>query len=357
MTRLAPVATCAARSLQKTEWEISAATEGTILTPIPLPGLDPTVTMVGMPLSDTTLARLSDEAYAFLTEQALLGQLETLERKRQEVRLARPRFGVLSRRETRESFAQSMQELDEAEAELRLRLSQIDGINRCLLPLMREEVSTYLADESADYCGVLQVYARLGDWENAWRHLPDLVKAFTRDLRELRTVATASQQTQEPCLQEIAVLRESADNLARLQFEFSIIEQATLTAPPAVLQGQLHFPALPDLKRTPWVTRLATLPPSAVIEEAAKVEAEFRAFLAEPEPVRCAPLQASRELCARVANELLDNYWNVLREHARMHYVEERGLDEVIAMLSERYIDADIERRQQDLTIAPFQIR
>jgi hypothetical protein len=313
--------------------------------------------MVAMALSDTTLARLGDEAYAFLTEQALLQQLEELEQRRRQARTARPRFGVLSRRETREGFAQLMQELDEAEAELRLRLSQVETISRWLQPLVREEVSTYLANESADYCGVLQIYARLGDWENAWRHLPDLAVAFTRDLRALRAAAQASVQSQEPFLQEIAVLRESADNLARLQFEFSIIEQAALSGLPAAIQGLVQFPAVPDLKRAAWVTRLATLPAATVAEEAARVEAEFRAFLAQPEPERCAPLQASREHCARVANELLDNYWNVLRAHARMHYVEERGLDEVITMLSERYVAADIQRRQQDLTIAPFQIR
>lgn len=313
--------------------------------------------MAVMPLSDTTLARLSDEAYAFLTEQALLGQMEELERKRQEARTARPRFGVLSRKETRDAFAQSMQELDEAEAELRLRLSQIDNITRWLRPVVREEISTYLANESADYCGVLQIYARLGDWENAWRHLPELLVAFTRDLRALRAAAAESGEGQESFMHAIAVLRESADNLARLQLEFSVLEQAALTAAPVPLQGQLQFPTLPDLKRTSWVTRLATLPPAKAAEEAAKVETEFRLFMAEPEQARLALLQAGREVCARVANELLDNYWNVLREHARMHYVEERGLDEVITMLSERYIVADLQRRQQDLTIAPFQIR
>ncbi len=310
-----------------------------------------------MPLSEATLSRLSDEAYAFLTERALLGQFEALERRRGEVLTARPRFGVLSRKEARDAFAQSMQELDEAEAELRGRLAQIEGIANVVRPIVREDVSTYLAAESPDYCRLLQIYARIDDWERAWRHMPDLVTAFTRDLRGLRAAAVASQTSHEPCLQEVAVLRESADNLARLQHEFSIIEQAALTGAPPEIAEHFRFPALPDLKRAPWVTKLATLPPATVINEVTQVEAEFRAFLAEPPAQRMALLQASRDLCIRLANELLENYWNVLREHARMHYVEDRAVDDVIAMLSERYIDADIQRRQQELTIAPFQVR
>eukprot|EP01012_Entosiphon_sulcatum_P002333 TRINITY_DN104776_c0_g1_i1.p2 TRINITY_DN104776_c0_g1~~TRINITY_DN104776_c0_g1_i1.p2 ORF type:complete len:130 (+),score=22.34 TRINITY_DN104776_c0_g1_i1:2-391(+) len=123
---------------------------------------------------------------------------------------------------------------------------------------------------------------------------------------------------------------------------------------PAAIAKQICFPGLPDLKRVPWVGRLAVLPPAMAVTEVAQVEGELRAFLAGPSKQIGAQLQASREACAKLANEALENYWTVLRDHARKHYVEEMGVDEVIAMLNARYVDSDIQRRQEEMTAAPF---
>ncbi|MCX6955531.1 MAG: hypothetical protein NTV51_25570 [Verrucomicrobia bacterium] len=307
-----------------------------------------------MELSESTLTHLRDEAYAFLAQQALLAELAGLERERAAVATTRPRFGVLARKESRVAFEHSMRTVDDRELALRDRLTQLTGIAEWLYPIIRKDVSSYLAGLSPDYCRLLQISARLDDWDRAYRTVPELLVAFARDLRGLRQAAEGAAKSQESLAHELAVLRESAERLAQVEHELHIIEQAALLNAPAAITEQIRFPALPDLKRVSWVGRLAVIPPAKAVADVTRVEAEVRAFLGGPAEEIFPQLQAAREVCVALVNRMLDDYWNLLREHARTHYVEECGIDEVIAMLTERYVDTDIRQRQQSITISPF---
>jgi hypothetical protein len=56
---------------------------------------------------------------------------------------------------------------------------------------------------------------------------------------------------------------------------------------------------------------------------------------------------AAIESLAGIENQELESYWEVLKAHALAHYVQERDVDEVLNELNERYVVANIERRQR----------
>ena len=310
-----------------------------------------------MELSETTLAHLRDEAYASLARQALLAKLDVLEQERTTVADSRPPFGVFARRESRETFARSMRAVDDHSAALRDQLAQITGITDWLHPIIRNDVSTYLASVSPDYCRLLQIAARLDDWQRAYQAVPELLVAFGRDLRALRLALLAGTKTSPSVAYDLAILRESAERLSRQRQELHVIEQAALALAPAGFAGQNCFPVLPDLLRVSWVSRLAVIPPDMALAEVMRVEPEIKELLKVPEGEVLARLQASREYCGKTVAQTLEDYWNQLREHARAYYVEEREIDDVIRMLSERYVDAHLQRRQLALSINPLAVQ
>ncbi len=300
-----------------------------------------------MELSAATIENLRDEAYVALCREALQERLVALAREKAEIATTRPPFGVLARKETRDAFTRSMRTALDNEAALHERVTRLDSIGDWLRPLLRNGVSSYLADASAPYCNFLQIDARLDDWERAVAALPDLLLAFARDLRAVRAAAAAPGATSHSCAREFAALRAATERLGRHRHELYVIARAVTELTVGGPAAEIRLPALPDFQRGPWVARLAVLPPAQVVEEAARVEAEARAFLAD-EAVAAeigARLQAARDICGNLAENALEQYWNQLRAHARLHYVEERDVDEVLDMLTRRYVDSNTRHR------------
>jgi len=260
----------------------------------------------------------------------------------------------LAGRESREAFARSMRVVDDNETVLRDQLAQITGIVDWLRPNIRRDVSSYLASVSPDYCRLLQIAARLDDWERAFHVLPELLTAFARDLKAMRLTLAPDRKSQPSVAVELASLRESAERLQAQQSELQLIEKAALALAPAGIGAKIAFPPLPDLQRVAWVSRLAVIPPEKALVEVTGVEKETRDFIRNSTSSTFALLETNREACDRLVSETLEGYWNDLRAHARKHYVEEREVVDIIGMLSERYVDADIRRRQQALSVDPF---
>ena len=96
------------------------------------------------------------------------------------------------------------------------------------------------------------------------------------------------------------------------------------------------------------------LPPDQAIAELTQVETEVRAFVVGGTDPVIARLEASRDACTQLESKALELYWDQLRAHARAHYVEERDIDDVLKMLAQRYVSADIVRRQRELPSNPF---
>ena len=307
-----------------------------------------------MEFSSATLEHLRDEAYALLCREALQEQLASLERQKAEIADSRPPFGLLARKETRDAFTRSMRTALDNEASLRERLARLDVIGDWLRPLIRNGVSAYLAGMSSPYCALLQIDARLDDWERATEALPDLLLAFARDIRCVRAAASAPGATSQSYTLELVALRKMAERLECSRHELYVIEKAIGELTAGGQAAEIRLPALPNLRHLAWVSRLALIPPAQVLAETTRVEAEVRAVLADDNApaVVATRLQACHDLCANLAEDALEQYWNQLRIHARMHYVEERDIDEVLDMLTQRYVDADLKHRHLD----PFAI-
>lgn len=300
-----------------------------------------------MEFASATLEHLRDEAYASLGREALQEQLAALERQKAEIADTRPPFGLLARKETRDAFTRSMRTALDNEVALRERLARLDGILDWLRPLIRNGVSAYLAGMSQPYCALLQVEARLDDWECAVQALSDLLLAFARDVHSVRVAASPAGAAPPAYARELAALRTIVGRLERHRHELDVIAQAIGELTAGGLPTEVRLPALPDFRRSAWLDRLALLSPAQVVAEATRVEAEARSFLADENLAAgvAARLQANRDLCANLAENALEQYWNQLRTHACAHYVEERDVDEVLDMLTRRYVDADIQSR------------
>ena len=307
-----------------------------------------------MELSAATLELLQDEAYAFLCREVVENTLASLEREKAEIASTRPPFGVLARKETREAFTRSMRTALDNEAALRDRLAQISEFEVWLRPLLRKDIAAYLAAVSADYRRFEQVRTRLDDWERAFQTLPEFLVAFARELRNLRQAVDSDPAAARRFVYELPAVREIAMRLEQQQRELPGIAAAVAELAQAGAMSEIRVPVLPDLQRVEWVNRLAALPLNQALTEAACVEKEVRDFLTDGLDLVHARLEVSRDVCTRLENAALKQYWDQLRAHAQAHYVAERDVDEVLAMLAQRYASANLARQQAELLADPF---
>ena len=307
-----------------------------------------------MELSEATLELLQDEAYAFLCREVVEDRLTSLELEKAEIASTRPPFGVLARKATREAFTRSMCTALDNEAALRDRLAQISGIEEWLRPLLRQDIAAYLTAISPDYRRFQEVRARLDDWERTFQALPEFLVAFARELRNLCQAVDSDPAAGRRLVYELPVVSEIAVRLERQQHELPGIAAAVAELTQAGAMSEIRVPVLPDFQRIDWVNHLAALPPDQALTEAACVEKEFRDFLADGIDLVHARLEVSRDVCTRLENKALEQYWDQLRAHAQSHYVEERDVDEVLAMLAQRYASANLARHQAELLADPF---
>jgi hypothetical protein len=303
-----------------------------------------------MELPETTVQLLRDEAYAAMCRDALTEALAGLARDKSTVSDTRPPFGVLAGKERRETFARSMRAVLDRESSIRSRLEQLDTIEPKLRPVVRAAVAEYLAMASDDYSRFRQILARLRDWERAFQKLPEILLGFARDVRSVRLAAAAGRKD----VHELAVLREVAARLERHDHELIVIEQAVVEATIGDLAREVRLPTLPDFHRIGWVAGLAAMSTEQILAETTRVEAEVRRFLAEGAELALARLEASRGVCQQLEARFVETYWTQLRSHAREHYVEERDLDETMAELYQRYVEAEIVERQREISFDPL---
>jgi hypothetical protein len=153
---------------------------------------------------------------------------------------------------------------------------------------------------------------------------------------------------------ELPVVREVAVRLEQQQHDLPGIAAAVAELTQAGAMSEIRAPVLPEFRRTAWVSRLAVLPLDQAVIEVTCAEKEVRDFLADGLDLVHARLEVSRDICARLENQALEQYWDQLRAHAQAHYVEERDVDDVLAMLTQRYVSADLARREKELLANPF---
>jgi hypothetical protein len=104
---------------------------------------------------------------------------------------------------------------------------------------------------------------------------------------------------------------------------------------------------LPIQAAVGWVDNLALMHDRDALPAAQEMESDARAVVAKRLTEFHASATAALESIATIDTQELENYWEVLRAHALAHYVQERDVDEVLNELNERYVVANIERRQR----------
>jgi hypothetical protein len=239
------------------------------------------------------------------------------------------------------------------EAALRTQLGQIIRLEHLLQGRLHPELRTYLSAASPDFRNFTAARDLVDQWQIQFRALPDLLTAFARDVRY--AVQESGSTTGARDLHPFAILRDSS---LRIEQHLNALdafsaEIASFLPPEAATEAQM--PTLPQFRRVTWVNHLAALPPDALQQDAQRVEAEARQFVAHGDTRIPARLDAVRETCSRHEEIFLQQYWNTLRAHAQAHYVEDRDIADVLADLTQRYVTSDLDRRQRDLSTAdPF---
>jgi len=299
-----------------------------------------------MELSEATLELLQNEAYAVLCRQVVQETLESIEREKVVIASTRPPFGVLARKETRDAFTRSMRTALDNEAALRDRLAQITEIEVWLRPLLRHDIAAYLTAVSPDYKRFQQIRERLDAWERAFQALPELLVAFARELRILREAVYSDPAVGGRLGNELSVVLDIAMRLEQHHRKLIVIADAVAELTQAEAMSEIHVPLLPDLQRVAWVSHLAVLPLDQALTETTSFEKEVRDFLADGVDLVPARLEVSRDVCAQLESRILEQYWNQLRAHAQVHYVEERDVDDVLTMLAQRHASAEDARRE-----------
>jgi hypothetical protein len=300
-----------------------------------------------MELSPATIEHLRDEAYAMLCRHAVTEALQKLEQEKAAIASTRPPFGILASRSSRDEFTRSMQTAAGTEAALRTRLGQIIELEKWLQGILHGEFRAYLTAISPDYRRFAKVSELLDLWTAEFATLPELLQAFARDVRNAQNGSTSAPGLRD--LQPFAILRDSALNIEQhLDVLDRIVMEFTLLLP-SDAAVEVRVPQLPDFRRVARVNRIAALPADQLVAETNRVEREAREFVATGQSIVPIRLQAAHEACTRHEEIFLQHYWNQLRAHAQAHYVEERGIDEVIETLTQNYVTSDLARRQRQL--------
>ena len=305
-----------------------------------------------MELSRATLQLLRDEAYVALCRDAVQECLKNLQRDKVGLVNSRPPFGVLAPKKTREAFESSLRTTDDTEAAMRARLARIEKYETWLNRQISRELGTYLGAVSPEYKRVGEIKLLLGDWEKGvTRLLPDTLIAFAREMRGLRLAVSTPDRVERPGAHEIALLYEIA---LRVESQLDRLAQiaATVNAHALEIALEVRLAPLPMFRRSAWVDWLCAVPLDQALIDLARAEGEIRTFLNDMQPIY-GRLQAGRVSCVQRQENYLEQYWTQLRAHAQSHWVEEREVDEVLDTLSARY-DADITRRQREVTYNPF---
>ena len=124
----------------------------------------------------------------------------------------------------------------------------------------------------------------------------------------------------------------------------------------AAAGSDITLPELSELNRTAWVQRLAVLSAQQIEVEGSFVETEIRRFLAHGLEAACARAEPCRQAMQARADAYLDLYWEQLRTYSKEHCDSDFDVDAVLPELTARFIDADLERCQEEIAAAPFLI-
>jgi hypothetical protein len=304
-----------------------------------------------MSLPDDVISLLRDEAYLDLCRNALKDALERAIAEKQQVTETRPPFGILATKKQRETFESSVQVVLDTEAAIEARLGKLEAIENWLKSAIRERLRDYLRQASENYRRSAKIAEAIRAWDRLIEHYGEQLLALARNIKNVSVsfagAAGGARSAFSDRAQAFAELRMGADSLDRtaVQLESLTRTMAMYAANSAYQDVQLAD--LPIKGVVGWVDNLALMHDRDALPAAQEMEADARGIVAKKLTEYHGSAAAALAALGTIENQELESYWEVLRAHALAHYVQERDVDEVLNELNERYVVANIERRQR----------
>jgi hypothetical protein len=304
-----------------------------------------------MSLPDDVISLLRDEAYLDLCRNALKDALERLVAEKQQVSETRPPFGILATKKQREVFESSMQTVLDTEAAIENRLGKLEAIENWLKSSIRERLSDYLRQVSENYRRSAKIAEAIKAWDRLIEHYGEQLLALARNIKNVAVsfagAAGGVRSAFGDRAQAFAELRMGADSLDRTALQLESLTRSMAMFAANSPYKDVVLPSLPIKGVVGWVDNLALQHDRDALPAAQEMEADARGIVAKRLTDYHASATAAFEAIGVIENQELESYWEVLRAHALAHYVQERDVDEVLNELNERYVVANIERRQR----------
>jgi hypothetical protein len=303
-----------------------------------------------MSLPDDVISLLRDEAYLDLCRNALKDALERLTAEKQQVTETRPPFGILASKKQREEFESSMQTVLDTESAIELRLGKLEAIENWLKSAIRDRLSDYLQQASENYRRSMKIAEAIKAWDRLIEHYGEQLLALARNVKNVSVLfsgAGGARSAFGDRAQAFAELRMGADSLDRTAVQLESLSRTMAMYAANSAYKDVQLAPLPIKGVVGWVDSLALQHDKDALPAAHEMEADARNVVAKKLTDFHASAEAALESLAAIDGQELENYWEVLRAHALAHYVQERDVDEVLNELNERYVVANIERRQR----------
>jgi hypothetical protein len=306
-----------------------------------------------MSLPDDVISLLRDEAYLDLCRNALKDALERLVAEKQQVSETRPPFGILASKKQRDVFESSMQTVMDTEAAIEVRLGKLEAIENWLKTAIRERLRDYLRQVSENYRRSGKISESIKSWDRLLEHYGEQLLALARNIKNVSVsfagAAGGVRSAFGDRAQAFAELRMGADSLDRtaLQLESLTRSMALFAANSAYKDVRLAEISIKGV--VGWVDNLALQHDRDALPAAQEMEADARGVVAKKLNDYHASAVAALAAITVIEDQELESYWEVLKAHALAHYVQERDVDEVLNELNERYVVANLERRQRSM--------
>jgi hypothetical protein len=306
-----------------------------------------------MSLPDDVISLLRDEAYLDLCRNALKDALERLLAEKQQVSETRPPFGILASKRQREDFESSMQTVLDTESAIEARLSKLEAIERWLKSAIRERLRDYLRQVSETSQRSGKISEAIKSWDRLIEHYGEQLLALARNIKNVSVSFAGATGGVRSAFgdraQAFAELRMGADSLDRTALQLESLKRSIAMIAANTAYKDVQLAELPIKGVVNWVDNLALQHDKDALPAAQEMEADARNVVAKKLTNYHASAAAALEALGGIEGQELESYWEVLRAHALAHYVQERDVDEVLNELNERYVVANIERRQRVL--------
>jgi hypothetical protein len=304
-----------------------------------------------MSLPDDVISLLRDEAYLDLCRNALKDALERLVAEKQQVSETRPPFGILATKKQRDVFESSMQTVLDTEAAIDARLTKLGAIENWLKNAIRERLRDYLSQVSENYRRSAKIAEAVRSWDRLIEHYGEQLLALARNIKNVSVSFSGATGGPRAAFgdraQAFAELRMGADSLDRTALQLESLTRSMAMFAANSPYKDVRVAELEIKGVVGWVDSLALQHDRDALPAAQQMESDARTVVARRLGDYHASAAAALQDLISVDNQELENYWEVLRAHALAHYVQERDVDEVLNELNERYVIANIERRQR----------